>query len=166
MRRSLVALLMAVAAGCRSDVLTRGLDAPSPDARRVVNTRLEVSSLDAQVGERILVVVGLTQSSSLDRVAGVQGTIRFDPTRIQFLGQTPAPPTLVMVSDARATQGLLRVLSVNARGLPERMALVAFQVMAPGYLSGFRFEGSQAVTQGLQSATLSTSPEIRRVSDT
>ncbi|HKE90878.1 MAG TPA: hypothetical protein VKB45_11095 [Gemmatimonadales bacterium] len=166
MRQSLVALLMVVAAGCRSDVLTRGLDAPSPDGRPAVGVGLEASSLDAQVGERILVVVRLAQSSSLDRVAGVQGAIRFDPTRLQFVGQTPAPPTLVMVSDARAAQGLLRVLSVNARGLPERMALVAFQVMAPDYLRGLRFEGSQAVTQRLQSAALSISPEIRRVSDT
>src|SRR5262249_332730 len=157
--RSLLALMITVAAGCDEDGPTRVFEAPAPGAR------LEVSSLDARVGDRILAVVRLTQSPSVDPLAGIQGSVRFDPNSLRYVGQIADPPTLVMVSDPGATRGVVRILGVNARGLPARMVVLAFEVLRPGYVRAMRFESTLAVTRGLRTVALSISPGIRRGSE-
>src|SRR5262245_65730945 len=101
----------------------------------------------------------MNPSSSVDQIAGVQGSIRFDPARLRFVGQIADPPTLVMISSARAAEGALRIVGVNARGLPTRTAVFAFEVVGPGYLRGLRLEHAAAVTRGLRSIDLTSSQE-------
>src|SRR5262249_1226251 len=156
--RSLLVLSLAVAIGCR-DEPTRVVDAPASAVQ------LEASAADAQVGDRILVVVHLAQPPSSDRLAGIQRSVRFDATRLKFVGQIAEPPTLVMLGDARAGDGVIRLLGVDPDGLPARAAILAFEVMAPEYLHGLRLEGLLAVTQGLRTVELSTSRAIGRISD-
>jgi hypothetical protein len=116
------------------------------------------------VGDRIVVAARIAGSSADDPLAGVQGSVHFDAASLKFLGQIAEPPTLAMAGDAKASQGVIRIMSVNARGLPPRWALLVFRVVGPGYLRGLRFDGSLAVTQKLSPMTLTTSGEFVRTS--
>jgi hypothetical protein len=87
--------------------------------------------------------------------------VSFDPTRLRFLGQ-PIPeivgfPVLV-VNPSSASQGELRVLAVDPRGLATHVVQMAFEVLRDGYENSLRYEQLSGETRegvpvGAMSAT-------------
>jgi hypothetical protein len=126
---ALVVLLSACADEDRGDAL-------SPTARAEASLALKVSDLNARVGDRIVVAIEATSSEGL---AGIQGTLRFDPARLRFVGQIPQPGTIVIINESRLAQGDVRLVAMSPTVLGERAALFAFDVLAVSYTSGIGF---------------------------
>jgi len=138
---SAVALVALLAAGCnRDDVPTGGLR-PTPD----LAVAYELSSLNANAGERITLAVG-AQAAGGELLGGLQGYVRFDPSRLRFLGQSPAGRTLAIANYDRAERGELRVASLNTAGLDRRAAVFTFEVRSPDYTRGLDYRLEMAVT--------------------
>jgi hypothetical protein len=160
--------------GCGVDQ-TEPLPAPV-SAAATTTLRLEMVSGAARPGDTVCVALRLSDTSAGDPIAGLQGTIRFDPRRLRYAGQVAEPPTLAMVGDDHAADGMLRVLAVSPRGLPSRVAVLAFEVVSSGYEAGLSYESTRVVSRGLideavavtpgvvpPSGALPASPSIRRL---
>ncbi|HUL04281.1 MAG TPA: hypothetical protein VLV16_13760 [Gemmatimonadales bacterium] len=141
-RRATLWLLAAVAviAGCQDD--HGPLSAPA--LRQPVAVGLEVSSLTAGAGDRIAVAV---RSESDEPLLGLQGYVRFDPSRLSYVGQSTVGKTLVLVNDQAASRGELRVISVEPAGLTARAATLIFTVRSASYTTGLRYAFEAATSQ-------------------
>jgi hypothetical protein len=127
---------LAVLAGCSQDDRTL-----APDLSRALTVGLEVSSATAARDEQIAVAVR-AESRLSEPLQGLQGYLRFDATRLAYVGQADNSNSLVMVNDQAADRGELRLLSVEPAGLDARTAVLVFRVVDPAYLRGlsYRFE--------------------------
>ncbi len=132
-------LVAAVAlAGCRDDrqPLTTGQMNDRP------TLGLEVSAKTAPPGDRI--AVGIRADAYLDEpLQGVQAYLRFDPTRLTYVGQ-PRTGGLVLVNAEQAARGELRLIAVDASGLASRVATLIFAAKGGDVTSGLtlQFEGA------------------------
>src|SRR5262245_420765 len=108
---------VAAVVGCDDGARTGGVIAPPTRSQDAAVAQLEASSLDAPPGARILVVVRVSGGTSEDPIEGMQSAVRFDPAKLAYAGQIAEMPTLAMVSYGRAAQGVIHLMSVNARGL-------------------------------------------------
>lgn len=126
----------------------------APPAVAPAAVRLEASSVSAAAGERVAVAVATEDAGLL----GLQGYVRFDPASLRYIGQVVEGGGLVMVNDARAMSGELRVMSVNTAGLRGRTATLVFEVQSAGYAGSLRYVFEEA-------ATLTSTKRTARVAD-
>ncbi len=139
-------LLAAAALG-----LSACADDPSVAGPRVtsdVAMSLELSSANLTSG-RVGVAVRL--DAPITTVAGVQGRLKFDPTRLAYVGQSEADGTAI-VGAHHAGEGELRLTSYDLDGLQGRVANLVFEVRGAGYASTLRYEHHKAsrYDRGLQ----------------
>jgi hypothetical protein len=145
-RTAWTALALAVVAACdRGDV---PIGAPPPTAGLAI--AIEVSALDARPGDRVAVAVRATAE---EPVAGLQGYLRFDPSRLRYVGQVPDGATLAITNESGADRGELRVLSARVEGLPARTAVYVFDVLAGGYDRGLDYRLELGATVDLREIT-------------
>jgi hypothetical protein len=140
-RRVALGLLsaLAVLAGCQDD---HGPVA-APSVRQPVAAGLEVSTLTAGAGDRVVVAV---RTESPEPLQALQGYVRFNPSRLEYVGQ-PAGKSMVLVNDRAASRGELRLISVEPMGLDARAATLIFQVRGGDYTNGLQFAFEGAVTR-------------------
>jgi hypothetical protein len=110
---------------------------PRIDAPSALVTGVEVSALRATPGTRIAVAVRAEPAGGM--IAGLQGDLQFDASRLAYLGQAAEGPFLA-VNSSRADQGELRLAAFDVAGMPERAAVLVFEVRGAGYERGLRFD--------------------------
>lgn len=147
-----LAAVLSLAACDDQDPMT--LSAPAVVAPASI--RLDVSAVGAAPGERVGVAVATEDVGLL----GLQGYVRFDPASLRYLGQVVEGAGLVMVNDAQAGSGELRVMSVNTNGLRGRTAMLVFEVRATGYAGRLRYEFEEAATRDAAVRTARVSDRI------
>src|SRR5262245_34890030 len=116
------ALALLAACGDETDVLV-------PPRAEPPELGVSVSSLGAEVGQRVSVAV----TASGTRVPGIQGSLRFDPAFLRYVGQIPDHEAIVVVNEAAGGQARIRLIAVNGRGRSRRAARYAFEVVTPDY---------------------------------
>ncbi len=116
--------------------------APAALPAKSLGVSLQVSSLDAPVGQRVAVAV-VAQGAVL---GGLQGRLNYDASALRYVGQDPSGQIVSMVSDVKQTAGHLTVVSmdVRAKGLPERTAVLNFEVLAPNYGAKLGYQFAKA----------------------
>lgn len=127
---------------------------PSLDEAAVA---LELSSANAVVGSRVAIAVRL--DAPLTKVAGIQGTLQFDPARLAYVGQSETDATAI-VGAQHAARGELRFTSFDLDGLHDQVALFVFDVRGAGYAQGLAYVHQKASTneQGLRSVRVGVRP--------
>lgn len=148
-RRALVALWLATAtlaaAGCSPDLLPPGA---TPVAEPLA-VGLAVSRAAAAPGDTVA-LLPLVRRTDDGPLAGVQGTLRYDPTALRYLGQPLSGEAFILVNPDRAEAGELRVASLRLQGLPEATADLRFEVLRPGWLDQASYALEEAATPGGQ----------------
>ena len=139
---------LVAAVGCRDD--QQPLTAGNLSDRLTVG--LEVSARTAAPGDRV--VIAVRADAALDEpLQGVQASLRFDPSRLAYVGQSVGG-NLVLVNDAGADHGVLRLIAVDANGLAPRVASLVFTAKGGDLTSGLRlqFEGAASLHAELMRA--------------
>jgi hypothetical protein len=125
---------------------------------------LEVSA--AEVAQGALLAAALRLDGASDRpVAALQGTVRFDPARLEYVGQRAAAGVVASVNERSAGSGLLRIAISSVEPLPPRTFVLVFRGVAPGRIDRLELEPELAVTADLQAITGLQSEPHRVVSD-
>jgi hypothetical protein len=112
-------------------------DISSPTTQEEAAAGVKVSSMTAAAGERITVAVDV---SSGTEVYAVQGMLRFDPSRLSYLGQLPDHNAIVIVNESQVAQGRVRLASFSPAAMDSRVAKFAFEIRSPSYTSGLGFD--------------------------
>ena len=117
---------------------------------------LELSSASVATGGRVSIAVRFDAATA---VAGMQGKLRFDPTRLAYVGQSATEATAV-VGSQHADRGELRFTSFDLDGLQGRVAHFVFQVKGGGYAQGLTYEHYKATANqnGLRPVKVTTLP--------
>ena len=121
---------------------------------------LAVSSANAGVGSRVGVAVKF--DAPLLSVAGIQGTLKFDPNRLRYVGQS-ASDAPAIVGAQRAAAGQLEFTSFDLEGLQGRVALFVFEVKGGGYAPTIEYahrKASMGTTAGLRPVDVSVQPYV------
>lgn len=107
---------------------------------------LEVSSFAASIGDTV--AVSLADNSALD-LGGVQGTLRFNPSGLRYLGQLrdASSDQIQMVNAKAAGRGELSMVVADGSGI-DHSAPILFEVVGGAYVSGLDFDLSDAVLNG------------------
>src|SRR5215471_13973632 len=102
-----LAIGLALALGCQDE---RQPLAVNPIGALTVG--LDLSARTAPTGARIAVAVRADGSLS-EALQGLQASLRFDPSRLSYVGQSSRGTSLVLVNDQAAARGELRVIAVE-----------------------------------------------------
>jgi hypothetical protein len=132
--RALALAALVVSAACFDE---ERVNVASPSTQAEVELGVRVSSLTAQVGDRITIAVEATSASEL---GGVQGHLRFDPSRLQFLGQIPDRNAIVIINRSAIDRGSIRLAAFSPTAMESSVAKFAFQVRSPAYSNGIAFD--------------------------
>lgn len=145
--RSLIVLALTLGVtACDDGSAPVALVEVEPLARLDVLVELQIATAVAAPGDKVNVAVAFPAPDSLRAVA-IQGLIHFDPRRLRYAGQVNPENTLVTVNSSSADEsGSLRFLSFRLDGLRARAAVVTFEVLERGYLTGLSFEPELAVS--------------------
>jgi hypothetical protein len=147
LRTGVLAGALVVAAGCDRTDLPAANSSAAP-----LRVGLEVSSLTAAPSSRVALAVTATVAAP-DRLGGLQGSLRFDPSRLRYVGQDDASPSFTIVNDSRAGQGTLQLLSTDVAGLAPRTVILAFDVVGPEYARSLRYTLDAAATPDIRPLT-------------
>ncbi len=125
--------------------------APAAPLAARSNLALEVSSLTARTGDTV--AVALANGTGLE-VGGVQGTLRFDPSQLRYLGQLRdgSSEQIMMINAKDAARGELQLVVADGKGIDHSQP-VLFAVVNNGYSAGLDFD--------VIDATLNSSPVAR-----
>jgi hypothetical protein len=82
-------------------------------------------------------------------LAGLAGRVRFDTSRLRYVGQPVAGQTLVVVNADAAASGELRLVAYDPVGLDPAPAELVFDVLGSGYLRELEFVFELAGTRNL-----------------
>lgn len=93
---------------------------------------------------RIGVALRVAASGGL---AGLQGSIRYDPARLEYLGQVPLEGAVAMINADSAGAGLLRIVAYAPHGLPIEVTRLAFVVRATGWRERLSLEPELAAAR-------------------
>ena len=107
---------------------------------------LDVSSADARIGSKIAVSVKVEALPGA--MGGVQGALRFDPTRLRYVGQSPTGDAITMTGTQNVSVGTLRFTSFSQKGISGRVATFVFEAKGSGYLPSLRYVHQAAATAG------------------
>lgn len=146
-------------AGCNKDMpAAPGADGPQGgDAN--LSTGVEVSSRSAKPGESVLVTV--VQDAQLrEPVIALQGYVRFDPARLEYLGQQVEQGTMVVLNDQQAARGSLRLVSLKLPALQRTAAGFVFRVKSEDYTKDLKFQLEVASTPSAMEITRSEQLEL------
>lgn len=138
--RMLLAAGVFGAAACDRDE-ARLTHAPAVPALAV---GFDASDLAAAPGARIAIAIR-ARAAGAEPLAALQGYLRFDPSRLRYVGQVPEGATLVTVNDQAAARGEVRLLSVNVVGLEPHTAVLVFEVVGADYARGLHYTLEEAV---------------------
>src|ERR1041384_5460432 len=132
---------LVAAVGCRDD--QQPLTAGNLSDRLTVG--LEKSAPTAAPRDRG-VIAGRGGAALAEPLQGVQASLRFDPSRLTYVGQSVGG-NLVLVNAAGADHGMLRLIAVDANGLAPRVASLVFTARGGGLTSGLplQFEGAPSL---------------------
>lgn len=143
-RAPLTALALVALAACQEQEVTE----VSPAS--ITDMALEVSNATARIGDQIAVAL-LVNGQGNDPIIGLQGRVRFDVNRLEYVGQAMGS-TFAIANEATADRGAVTFANLNTAGLAGRTAVFAFKVKTEGYLSSLRFELEEAATRSLKAA--------------
>ena len=122
-------------------------DEPAPLALRAAQDAqlsLEVSSASARVGSRV--GVALRVNAPTLSVAGIQGTIRFNPAELAYVGQSATTEATAIINPRRADRGELAFTSFDIDGMQGRVANLVFEVRGTGYAQNLKYDHYKAST--------------------
>lgn len=139
----IVAVAIGVAA-CSDERSTTG-----PSLRAAIPVRLEISSRTVETGERLAVAVRVDET-----IGGLQGSLRFDASRLKYIGQVPDVKSITMVNASNANEGALRFGSFHPSGIKDRVAQFVFEVRGGGYADGLAYVHEAAASTGAQASRL------------
>ena len=111
-----------------------------------VDYSLQVSSASAAPGSRIAVRVAPTSEGS---VMGLQGTLSYNHSALEYVGQAQGAGTLVNVAERR--NGDIGIIAVCHNGLGSETGTLVFEVKSAGYLAGLGYQLRKAGAQGTAS---------------
>ena len=111
---------------------------------------LEVSSATASVGDRVGVAVVF--DSPVANVAGIQGTLKYDTSRLAYVGQAEASATAI-ISSKNASSGELGFTAFDLDGLHGRVANLVFAVKGTGYAQAVSYDHYQATSRSTTGLT-------------
>ncbi len=114
-------------------------------ATLALSLALDVSSASQAVGENIAVAISPDGTESF---GGVQGFLRFDASRLEYVGQETGGEAIVMVNKTDADRGRLRIGALDLDGIPSPIGTFVFKVKGAGYASAFGFDIEEATTFG------------------
>ncbi|MDZ4862490.1 MAG: hypothetical protein SGJ01_03515 [Gemmatimonadota bacterium] len=135
-------LIAALVAGCAESDPPAG---PRPLPTGALAVGLAASSLAAGLGDTLSLRI-VADPGEGERLAAVQGTLRFDAHRLRYFGQPLAGTAFVLVNPAAAEQGTLRVASLRLAGLSRETADLRFVVLSPAWETNLRYDLDEAVT--------------------
>jgi hypothetical protein len=142
--------LVAVASGCQQDEQSP-LANGTPTSGDLLTVRTEVSSLTAKPGDRVAVAIR-AEATSAQPLVGLQGTLKFNPQQLRYLGQPEAGP-FAIVNEKAVGQGQLRAASLQITGLPSRTATFVFEVTGADYTRGLSYTIEGAARKNLSRFT-------------
>ena len=121
---------------------------------------LEVSSANAAVGTRVGVAVRIDARPA--SIAGIQGTLRFDPARLAYVGQSATTEATAILNPRRAALGELAFTSFDVAGMNGRVANLVFEVQAPAFAQTISYEHYKASSMvgGLHNVALTVAPAV------
>lgn len=119
---------------------------------------LELSSDDVPVGSRVGVAVRV-RAAATPNVVGIQGALRFDPARLEFVGQSEGTATAI-INPEQAASGTLPFTSFDLGGLEGQVAHLVFEVRGAGYAGALKYDHykASAYEGGLRRATIRVEP--------
>ncbi len=96
---------------------------------------VEVSQASAQAGQQIAVAV---RADGREPLGGLQGTLRYDASKLAFVGQAPQGAKVTIVNDAKA--GELKLISYEGgAGIGNRTGTLVFTVKGGNYAPSLTF---------------------------
>ena len=118
---------------------------------------VEVSQASAQAGQQIAVAV---RADGGEALGGLQGTLRYDATKLAFVGQKPEGGKVTIVNSSRT--GELRLVSFQGgTGIGNRSGTLVFAVKGTDYAPSLKFalematdvNGAKEITKYKSAAT-------------
>jgi len=125
-RRLVVVLISSVFWSCGEDLVR-----PTSETAEVtadVSAALLASHGAATAGQWLRVAIDV-DGAEAQRVAAVQGAVRFNAARLRYVGQVPAGGQVVVVDDSEAESGVLRLVSFGVDGFSGRAAVLEFAAL-------------------------------------
>ncbi len=99
---------------------------------------VEVSSARAAAGEQIAVAI---RAEGREPLGGLQGTLRYDASRLAFVGQAVEGGKVTIINPSKAGQGELRVISYEGgTGIGNRSGTLVFAVKGGDYTEALKFD--------------------------
>lgn len=108
-----------------------------------VDYSLQISSASATPGSRIAVRAAPVSEGS---IMGLQGTLSYNHSALEYVGQAQGAGSLVNVAEHR--NGDVGIIAVNFNGLGSETGTLVFEVKSASYTSGLSFELRKAGLQG------------------
>lgn len=118
---------------------------------------LKVSSMVAGEGDRIAVALDPEFGGQL---AGVSGYLKFDATRLEYVGQT-VEDGIIMVNASSAARGAIRLAAASEEGFTDDIGSFVFKVRGAGYAASLSFDVEDAV--GIYAGGANKIPDINVV---
>ena len=132
--RAFALATLVVVGACADD--DERVDVLTPQSQPEASLRVNVSDLNAGVGDRIALAIEVSAAKPL---SGVQGHLRFDPARLKFLGQIADRDAWVVINESALARGEIRLASFSGTELAPRVAKFAFEVRTLNYTGGLSF---------------------------
>jgi hypothetical protein len=99
---------------------------------------VEVSSARAAAGEQVAVAI---RAEGREPLGGLQGTLKYDASRLAFVGQAVEGGKVTIVNPSKAGQGELRVISYEGgTGIGNRSGTLVFAVKGGDYTQSLQFD--------------------------
>lgn len=156
-------LLVGLAAtACRNDDATNQQQDDMPVSAGEFRTGVEVSSLQVPAGDNVLVSV-VQEGRTPQPVLAMQGYLKFNPARLEYVGQAPDEQTMVRVNSDQGAAGSLRFLSLRIPSLERTTASFVFRVKQPGYASNLHFQLEVASLKDAREITAARSLPVTAV---
>ena len=130
LRLALTSLITLAAIACEQPLVPTPVVDPAA-ATADATVQLVASSLEGRPGQRITVALDVRVEAG-EALGGIQGMVRFDPSRLRYVGVAPEPARLMMVNGNSADDGELRFLTVGYTGLEGVVSPLVFEVLAGG----------------------------------
>lgn len=152
---------LGLAAACNNDQGSPTEPVTTPGATpQDLRVELAVSNASVAVGGRVAVSL-LAGKLNGKTLGALQGTIKYDPAFLKYVGQPEDRATATLVNPS--TPGLLRVGALNQAGLPETASVLVFEVLRAGYASSVGFEFQTAATAGFILSSTSRANVVKTV---
>jgi hypothetical protein len=98
-------------------------------------------------------------------LVGIQGTIRFDPTGLRYLGQPEPSRPFTIVNHAEAARGVLRLATLDLGGIDGSAGVLVFRVHDPAAIHSIRYQFGEGALLDLQRVGTATVGSQLQVAD-